>query len=73
VGVNLLIVGVVAVAVPIFYIFRRSVLFVIRHAKECHGNLWRSFGYGVSYAAMKTAVLCLIVFASHKLAQLITN
>ena len=70
-GVNLLLIGVVIVVIPLYYIFKRSVLFVMRHTEECHGNLWRSLGYGLSYAVLKTALLCLIVFASHELAQLI--
>jgi Flp pilus assembly protein TadB len=70
-GVNFVVVGVIAVTLPLFYIFKRSVLFVIWHVEECHGNLWRSLSYGVAYAALKTGWMCLIVFASHKWAHVI--
>lgn len=70
---NILAVGVISVVLPLFYVFKRSVLFVMRHVEECHGNLWRSLGYGVAYAALKTALVCLIVFGSHEFAHVIKS
>jgi uncharacterized protein YqhQ len=72
-GVNVLAVGVISVVLPLFYVFKGSVLFVIKHVEECHGNLWRSLGYGVTYAALKTALVCLIVFGSHEFAHVIKS
>jgi hypothetical protein len=70
-GINLLVVGVIAIAIPLFYIFKRSVFFVMRHVEECHGNLLAALRYGFGYAAVKTITLCFIIFGSHELANLI--
>ena len=70
-GINLLVSSVIIVAIPFFYVFKRSVFFVMRHIGVCHGNLLKSFGYGFGYAAFKTAILCLIVFAAHEVSMII--
>ena len=70
-GINLLVVGVVAIAMPLFYIFKRSVFFVLQHLEECHGKFFVALRYGFGYAAIKTLTLCLIIFGSHELATFI--
>lgn len=70
-GVNLVVAGVVVVAIPLFYIFKRSLSFVLRHVDECKGDFWKSCRYGFGYAILKTATLCLMIFASHELANII--
>jgi len=70
-GINLLVAGVIAIAIPLFYIFKRSLFFVMRHVDECQGNILAALRYGFGYAVLKTLTLCLIIFGSHELATFI--
>ncbi|CEG57245.1 hypothetical protein [Legionella fallonii] len=70
-GVNLIAVSIFIVATPLYYIFSQSLRFVMRHVEECRGNFVKSVQYGLGYALLKTATLCLIVFVSHDLAKVI--
>jgi hypothetical protein len=70
-GINLLVAGVIAISIPLFYIFKRSVFFVMRHVEECHGNFLLALRYGIGYAVIETLTLCFIIFGSHELATLI--
>jgi|GEM_PF-2129974 len=70
-GINLFVAGVIAISIPLFYIFKRSVFFVMRHVDECNGNVLAALRYGVAYAVVKTLTLCLIIFGSHELATFI--
>jgi hypothetical protein len=70
-GINLLVDGIIAIAIPLFYIFKRSVFFVMRHVEECHGNFLMALRYGFGYSVIKTLTLCLIIFGSHELATFI--
>lgn len=56
-------------AVPLFLIFRRSVLYVLQHVDYCVGNMGRSLWCSLTFSVFNTAVLCLVVFASHKLVE----
>jgi hypothetical protein len=67
-GVNILFIGVVAVSLPTFYLFKRSLFFVLKHVDECHGKLVSSFAYAIGYSAVKTALLCGMIFVGHGLA-----
>ncbi len=62
---NVLLTGITILALPLFFIFKRSVFFVIRHAKECQGRLAMSLRYGASYALAKSFILYLIVYGAH--------
>jgi hypothetical protein len=67
-GVNLVVESVALISIPLVYIFKRSLAFVLRHTEECRGNPGASLKYGFAYGAFKTATLCLIIFASHRIA-----
>jgi hypothetical protein len=66
-GINLVVVSVVIITFPLFYIFTRSIKFVLRHAVECQGQFLKSILYGFGYALLKTATLCFIIFTTHYL------
>lgn len=51
-GVNLALATFAAVFVPLFALFRRSVRTVLARGRACHGDLPRSLGHGLLWAAV---------------------
>lgn len=70
-GGNLVATSIIIITIPLFYIFTRSIRFVMRHVEECRGKVLKSIQYGLGYALLKTTTLCIMIFAAHQLANLI--
>jgi hypothetical protein len=62
---NFVLTGITILALPLFYIFKHSVFFVVRHVDECRGHLILSMKYGASYALVRCLTLYVIIYAAH--------
>jgi hypothetical protein len=51
-GVNLVVGAVTAVFIPLYFLFSRSLRFIVTQGRHCRGNLGRSFVYALSAAAV---------------------
>jgi hypothetical protein len=62
---NFFFAGITILTLPLFYIFRWSVFFILRHSVECRGQLGRSVKYGAGYAFVKAGTLYVIIYGAH--------
>jgi hypothetical protein len=68
IGINGLLLCVTLIAMPVFFIFRSSVRFVLRNAPACHRNLLKSAGLAAGFALLKTCWFFAVIAGSHYLA-----
>lgn len=70
VGVNVVIASVAAVAFPLFFIFSRSLRFVVARGRSCRGSLKRSLIYAATYAFLSIVWLYAILLLGRWLPSL---
>jgi len=68
-SVNVAICSFAVVVLPLFFIFRGSLEFVLRHVPSCRGAVLASLGWSFVYSLMKTMVLVLMIFGAHTLRE----
>ena len=64
-GINLMAASIIIITILLFYIFTRSLRFVMRHVEECRGKFLKSIRYGFGYALLKTTTLYIMILAAH--------
>lgn len=65
VGINLTLISFFMVGAPLFFVFKHSILYVLRHQVESHNRLLTSARWAFTYAAPKTILLYGVVFLAH--------
>lgn len=68
IGLNGLLMCVALIAMPLFYIFRSSVRFVLRNAPVCHHNLLKSAVVAAGFSFLKTCWFFAVIAGAHYLA-----
>lgn len=64
-GINVAILSIFMFVTPLFFIFKNSIVYVLRHQKECHGSYIRSLKWSMVYAVSKTIMLYAIIYLAH--------
>lgn len=67
-GINLLLVAVAVIWIPLIYLFRRSVRYVVTRGRTCRGRVGRAAGWAALYTVMNAAWLYIILAISHRMA-----
>ena len=64
---NFFFAGIAILALPLFYIFRWSVFYILRHSEECRRRLGSSVKYAAGYTFVKAGTLYVIIYGAHLL------
>ncbi len=64
-GFNILEAAIGAIAIPLFFLFRRSIRYIVVRGRSCRGNVTKSLYYGVAYTIMNSIWFYLILFGAH--------
>jgi hypothetical protein len=67
IGLNGFINVVVLIAIPLFYVFRSSVLFVLRNSRDCYQDLVKSAKMAAFYSILKTIWFFIVIAGAHYL------
>jgi len=67
-GANILMTAVIAIFIPLFFLFRRSLRIVAARGRRCRGDLRKSFAYALVYTALNAVWFYAILFAAHYIA-----
>ena len=68
-GINLALVAVAVIWVPLIYLFRRSVRYIVTRGRTCRGRVWRAAGWAALYTVLNAAWLYLILAIGHHLGR----
>jgi len=69
-SLNLLVGAVVAVFIPLFFLFSRSLRLIVSRGRRCRGDLRKSLSYAIGYTLLSTIWLYLILFSAHYIVSL---
>ncbi len=69
-SVNILISAVVIVSMPLFFLFRRSLRYVVAEGRSCHKNLRPSFVFALRATVAITLWFYLILVGAHNITRL---
>lgn len=64
-GLNIFISSILMLFFPLYYLFKRSVLILLRHSQACYGRLFLSVTYGFAYALLYSLMICGIIYLVH--------
>jgi Flp pilus assembly protein TadB len=70
IGMNLIVGAIALVGIPLFFLFRRSLRYVVGRGRRCHGDLGKSLAYAFYYTIVNALWFYLILFSAHYLAAL---
>jgi hypothetical protein len=65
IGVNGVLLAILLIAMPLFYVFRASVRFVLRNAPICHGRLLKAAQVSLMFTVLKTAWIFAVIAGAH--------
>jgi hypothetical protein len=72
-GANLIMIAMVVLFIPLYFVFRRGLRMVLMHSPRCHGRLGRSiliaFGYASAYALLICSMVTMMDALIHHLAR----
>lgn len=69
-GINLALVAVAVIWIPLIYLFRRSVRYLVTRGRTCRGRVGRAAAWAAFYTLLNAAWLYAILLISHRLAGL---
>jgi hypothetical protein len=69
IGLNGVILAIVLIATPLFYVFRVSVRFVLRNAPTCHGHIGKAAQVALTFTIVKTAWVFAVIAGAHYAAE----
>ena len=67
-SVNLLFVALTLLFIPLFFLFSRSLRYVVAHSRRCRGNLAQSCSTALYYTIAATVWFYAVVFLAHRMA-----
>jgi hypothetical protein len=73
VGANLIVGAIALVGIPLFYLFHRSLRYIVGRGRRCRGDLSKSLAYAFGYTIMNTLWFYLILFVAYYIAVLISG
>ena len=69
-GLNVLVTVVVVLGTPLFFLFRRSVRYIVAKGRACHENFTRAFWFALRATVLNALWLYAIVVGAHYLARM---
>lgn len=66
---NLVVTGVVFISIPLFFLFRRSIRYIVAKGRTCHGNVGKSFLFALRATVTNTVWLYAILATAHYMAR----
>jgi hypothetical protein len=67
IGLNAIISGSLFIFVPLYYLFKRSTLVLLRHARRCNGQLLVSLSFAFAYAFSYSTIFLGAIYLIHKI------
>jgi hypothetical protein len=61
-GVNLIVGGITAVTIPLFFLYGRSIRYIVGQGRRCRGNVGKSLLYALRYTFINTTLCYLMLF-----------
>jgi hypothetical protein len=61
-GINLIVGAITAVTIPLYFLFRRSIRYIVVRGRMCRGQIGKSLWYALRYTVINTIWFYMILF-----------